>query len=223
MVPACGVEDLPGELREPGYAGQARLRQRARRRDDNISGQVAAGGPQPPAGQVSVPAGPGDLGPEPQMAAQAVAVGDLFKVVPDLRLPGEAVGPAGVRRERERVQMGGDVAGAAGVGVVPPRAAHGGRPLQDEEVSHACLPQPDARAEPAEPGADDGDADMAGHGSDHFICPSMAGSAHATRRGACLHSFRDVVLTLSYDDKCVPMRSSAATCRDCLVRRRPRG
>src|SRR5690348_223575 len=98
------------------------------------------------------------------MAAQAIAVGDLFQVAPDLWLPGEAVCPAGVRRERERVQVRRDVAGAPGIGVVPPGASDRGRPLQDDEVGHARLLQPDARAEPAEASTDDGDAHMFGHG-----------------------------------------------------------
>src|SRR4029078_2047850 len=91
---------------------------------------------------------------ERRMAAQAVAVGDLFQVVPDLWLPGEAVRPAGIRRERERVQVRGDVAGAPGIGVVPPGAPHRGAPPQEDEVGDARLPEPDARAEPAEASAD---------------------------------------------------------------------
>src|SRR5215469_4544577 len=71
--------------------------------------------------------------------------------------------PVGVRRERERVQVRRDVAGASGVGVVPPGAADRGRPLQDDEVGHARLAQPDARAEPAEASADDGDAHVFRH------------------------------------------------------------
>src|SRR5215831_2397459 len=98
------------------------------------------------------------------MGVQAVAIGDLFQVVPDLWLPGEAMRPVGVRRERERVQVRRDVAGAPGVGVVPPSAADRGRRLQDDEVGHARLAQPDARAEPAEASADDGDAHVFRHG-----------------------------------------------------------
>src|SRR6266576_3832753 len=84
------------------------------------AGRPGARDPQPPARQASVPAGLGDLRPQSQMAAQAVAAGDLFQVVPDLWLPAEAVRPAGVGGERERVQVRRDVAGAPGVGVVPP-------------------------------------------------------------------------------------------------------
>src|SRR5215813_5569576 len=98
-------------------------------------------------------------------------VGDALQVVPDLWLPGEAVRPVRVRRERERVQVRRDVAGTPGVGVVPPRAAQTGRPLEDDEVGHARLPQPDPGAEPAETGAD--------HGGPHMV----RGGRRRRRRG----------------------------------------
>src|SRR5215469_9277909 len=150
-----------------------------------------AGDPQPPARQAGVPAGPGDLRTEPQMTAQAIAVGDLFQVVPDLWLPGEAVRPGGVRREREGVKVRRDVAGAPGIGVVPPGAAHRDRPLEDDEAGHARLPQPDARAEPAEAGADDGDAHMFRHG---VSVPDLGPGGDLTRhpRGCLSETHGDV-------------------------------
>jgi hypothetical protein len=78
---------------------------------------------------------------------------------------------------------------AAGVGVVPPCAAYRGRPLQDDEIGHARLPQPDARAEPAETGADDGGADMTWHGQ--IIPSARKWPAQRMRHAAlrvCTHS-----------------------------------
>ncbi len=56
------------------------------------------------------------------------------QVLADLRLQGIGAAPVGIGRERERVERGGDVALAPGIGVVAPGAAELGRPLEDEEV-----------------------------------------------------------------------------------------
>ncbi len=58
--------------------------------------------------------------------------------------------------------MGGDVARAAGVGVVAPRAADVARALEDHEVVDPLLEQAHAQGEPGESGADRGDADVRG-------------------------------------------------------------
>src|SRR5207247_8042881 len=79
---------------------------------------------------------------------------------PDLRLAREGPAPAWVGRERERVQVRGDVAGAAGVGVVPPGAAEVVGALEHQEVVDAGLAEPDRGAEPAEAAADDRDAQV---------------------------------------------------------------
>src|SRR5215831_1872189 len=92
---------------------------------------------------------------------KAVPVGDVLQVAPDLRLPGETVRPVRVGRERERVQVRRDVAGTPGIGVVAPGAADRAGPFQDDEVGHPGGAQPDARADTAEAGADDGHAHVA--------------------------------------------------------------
>ena len=67
-----------------------------------------------------------------------------------------------------------------------------GRPLQDDEVGHARLPEPDARAEPAEASADDGDAHMFGHGvsvpdpgAGRDIAAGGSAAGRGRRRGRC--------------------------------------
>ena len=58
--------------------------------------------------------------------------------------------------------MGGDIAGAAGVGVLAPPAADVARALEDHEVVDPLLEQAHAQGEPGESGADRGDADVRG-------------------------------------------------------------
>src|SRR5262249_27022412 len=84
------------------------------------------------------------------------------QIAPDLRLPREAVRPAGLGREGERVEMRLDVAGAAGIGVVAPRAADVAGALEDDEVVDAVALQADGGAQTAEAAADDRDMGLAG-------------------------------------------------------------
>ena len=56
--------------------------------------------------------------------------------------------------------MRGNVARAAGVGVVAPGTAHVGLALEQDEVVDSLPEQPDAEGEPGEPGADRNDADV---------------------------------------------------------------
>jgi hypothetical protein len=58
--------------------------------------------------------------------------------------------------------VGGDIAGAAGVGVLAPRAADVARAFEDHEVVDPLLLQAHAQGEPREPGTDRGDADVCG-------------------------------------------------------------
>ena len=82
----------------------------------------------------------------------------------DLGLRGVRRRPVGVAREGERVELAGDVAAGAGVGVVAPGAADVVALLDHEVVGLAVLGQPDRRAEPGEPGPDDQVVDVRGQG-----------------------------------------------------------
>src|SRR5690606_40002411 len=74
---------------------------------------------------------------QPQVRPQPEPVDAVAEVVPDVLLGGEGVPPVRVEGERERVQVGGYVAGAARVGVVAPGAADVVGPLEDEQVVEA--------------------------------------------------------------------------------------
>src|SRR4029079_559954 len=70
--------------------------------------------------------------------------------------------PVRIGRERERVEVRGDVALAAGIAVHEPGAADVLAALDHDEVVEPPLLQPDGHAEAAEAGADDRDlVDMA--------------------------------------------------------------
>ena len=91
------------------------------------------------------------LGPEPDMRPDPVFVGDLFQIGEDLGPGRVAARPALPGGERERVEVRGNVAGRARVGVGPPDAADAVGALEDGEVADAGLEQLDAHADAAEP------------------------------------------------------------------------
>lgn len=154
VVPAGGVEDLAGEAAQSGQVGDLRVGERSGGGDDGVGGPLAGRGGDPPAGLLALPAGFQYFGVEAQVGAETEDGGDLFQVGADVRLAGEAARPVGVGREGEGVEVRGNVAGAAGVAVVPPGAADGVRPFQHHEVGDPGATQSDRGAEAAEAGAD---------------------------------------------------------------------
>jgi hypothetical protein len=125
--------------------------------DDELCGDPALRGLHVPDALLLVPVGTRHLVIEADVRADAVAIGAVAQVVPDLGLRREEARPVRVRRERERVQVRRDVALAARVRVVAPRAADVGRALEDDEVVLAGLLELDGDAQAREPGAENGD------------------------------------------------------------------
>ena len=158
VVPRRRVEQRALEALDAGDVGKPGLAQSADRRHEDVGGHLAAGRLDPPPPVRRLPARLQGLVAEADVRADAEAVGALHQVVLDLGLVGERPGPLRVRRERERVEAGGDVALAARVGVVAPRAADLVRALEEDEVLDARLAQADAQPEPGEAAADDRDA-----------------------------------------------------------------
>ncbi|MNV82214.1 hypothetical protein D3C71_1759360 [compost metagenome] len=91
------------------------------------------------------------------MGAQAEAVRAVFQVGADFRLGREHARPVRVRGERERIEVRLHVAGAAGVVVVAPGAAHRPRLLEDQEIFLAGLLEANGHAQAGKAAADDGD------------------------------------------------------------------
>ena len=160
VIPARGVEDLAGEILDPGDVGQRGLAQRADRGDHDVGGVRTLVGFDLPHRPLGVPPRAGDLTPEAVLVAHVEAGGDGLDVALDLRLGGERAGPGRVEGERVRVQLGGDVAGGAGVGVVAPGTTDFRAAFEHDEIRLAPLAQPDRRAEAGEPAADDQDVDV---------------------------------------------------------------
>jgi hypothetical protein len=108
-----------------------------------------------PAALVGVPPRARDLDTEADVVAEAVAVGDVPEVPPDLRLRRERPGPAGVLREGEGVHVRADVARAPWIGVVTPGATDVVGLLEHDEVVAAIPFQLDCHAKTGETGTDD--------------------------------------------------------------------
>src|SRR5581483_602158 len=155
------VEHRPLEAVEARQRRDPGIGQRAGARDEDGGLELAPGGLDPPAAAVLVPGGAVHLVVEPEVGRDAEVAGHPLQVGLDLRLGRERAAPAGVRGEGERVEVGRDVAGGAGIGVVPPRAADLAGPLQDDEVLDTGLLQADGHAEPGEARPDD--EDLRGH------------------------------------------------------------
>lgn len=118
VVPLCRMGGRAGELIEAFDVGNARDVQRAGPGDEELGDVLPVGvGEHVPAVLVVVPVGPVDPGVEVDVRPQAVLVGDALEVVEDLRLVGEQLFPIRFRLKGERVQVGGNVAGTAGIGV----------------------------------------------------------------------------------------------------------
>ena len=148
-VPSPAIWGRCGSVSEPGAATSTRAE----------SGPAEVSSAQRPAS--SSQSAPVTLVPNRIERRRSRSSRDALEVGADLRLRRVGPAPVRVRGERERVEVRGDVAGAAGVGVRPPGAADVGVALEDHEVVDALLAQPDGEAEAGEPGADDRDVDCA--------------------------------------------------------------
>ena len=139
VVPAGGVEDCPLEAVYSLDVGQLGLAQRARPGDQHVGRQLAAGRLDAPPLDVGLPSRRGDLVAVADVSIDVMLAGDAAQVVPYLRLGRVRPAPVWVGCERERVEVRGDVAGAARVGVVAPGAPQYPRPAQARR-SPRCPP-----------------------------------------------------------------------------------
>jgi hypothetical protein len=159
VVPVGRVEQRPSErvqARDVRRAGTAQLPGGG---DEDVGLVLASPGKiQPPAPRGLVEGGAEHLGVETDVRQHAEAACDVAQVLVDLRLRGEPPRPVGLRRERQRVQVGGHVAGGAGIGVLPPHSPDVAALLEEHDVLDAGLEQAHDRGEPPEAGADDRDA-----------------------------------------------------------------
>src|SRR5205814_10564250 len=121
--------------------------------DEDSGRERAAGRVEQPQLGVLVPRRGGHLVAEEQVRADAVLDGAAAQVVLDLGLAREGPAPPWVRREGERVEVRGDVALAAGIGVVAPRSADVVGALEHDEVVDALMLEADRYAQPRESAA----------------------------------------------------------------------
>ena len=126
---------------------------------------------------------------EAQMTLDAEALRAFFQISANFRLAREHAGPARIRGEGERIDMGLHVAGTTGVVVVAPGAADRLGLFGDDEIGHAGLPQADRHAEARKAGADDGDIGIDGRGC---VGRRVVGGHHA-----CVHPIRLLLFALN--------------------------
>ena len=166
IVPAAGVERVPGEGLDARNAGQLGDMQRPGPQADELGGEdVAAVGADHPARPAGIPGQLLDLGVEqrvpvePEMLADAPAVRQDFWGVRILL--GRLV--AGLLEQRH-VDHRRRVALRAGVTVPVPGAAEVAAFLDDAHVAYAGLDQPRGRHQPGKAAADEGEGDVVGPG-----------------------------------------------------------
>ncbi len=163
MPPARAMEGRAGKAVQPRDVRRQRTVELPGAADKDARGDgVAVTCAHLPQAGAFVVACLGDLDAEADMPEQPEALGAMLQVAVYLRLGRVRAGPVRLGREREAVEMGGDVAAAARVGVVPPGAAYRAGLLQDDKVIDAGLLEPDAHAHAGHAGADDDDLVRAG-------------------------------------------------------------
>ena len=158
VVPARGVEASAGEVLEAFDIRVTGVAQDAARGDDEIDAVGGAGlGLEPPLAAKVL--GLRDLLVEPDEALDAVGLRHVLEIGLNLGPRREQMAPLRIGLEGVAVEMGGDIAGQAGVGVVAPRAAEAIGLLVDGEVVEARLQQLDRGQDARHPGAYDGEAE----------------------------------------------------------------
>src|SRR5581483_2273275 len=167
VAPAGGVEHRALEPVDARQRRNGRFGQRAGGRDEDVGLEVAVRGLHPPAALGLAPGGGDDLVVEPDVGPDAEVAGHPLQVGLDLGLGRERPAPVGVRGEGEGVEVGRDVTGGAGIGVVPPGAADLAGPFEDDEVLDAGLLQAGGHAEAGEARPDDEHAGPHRHGVSH--------------------------------------------------------
>ena len=138
VVPPRGVERRALEPLQPGQLRDARQVQRAQPGHNGLAAHHApVSGADLPRGIGIVVLRAGQLGAEPDVRTEPVLVDAVLDVAQDLLLRRELAAPVGLGLEGVGVQVRPDVAGAAGISVLPPGAADPVRLLQDDEVALA--------------------------------------------------------------------------------------
>ena len=165
VVPAGGVEERAAEGLDALDLGQPRLGEAAGRGDEGPGGDLAGRRTDLPALRRRRPRRRARARCRRRCApVTPYSLGDALEVGLDLGLRGVRRRPVGVAGEGERVELAGDVAARAGVGVVAPGAADVVGLLDDHEVGLAVLGELDRCAEAGEAGPDDQVVDVRGQG-----------------------------------------------------------
>src|SRR6267154_2660092 len=112
---------------------------------------------------------------EAEVRREPVTLDAALQVVVDFLLARIHAGPFCGRSEGERVKVGRNIAGAAGVTIFPPGAADVRALFDDEKRIHGSFKKLDAHAKTGKTGADDEDVDI----GDGGVCRWRGGLGHA--------------------------------------------
>src|SRR5260370_29714707 len=112
---------------------------------------------------------------EAEVRREPVMLDTSLEVGVDFLLARIHAGPFRGRSEGERVKVGRNIAGAAGVTIFPPGAADVRALFDDQKRIHAGFKKLDAHAETGKTGADDEDVDI----DDGGVCRWRGGLRHA--------------------------------------------
>ena len=155
VIPASGVEHRARERVEPGDVGRQGLREPTAGEHQLVGDDDVTAGVQLPCAGRRIPSGRVQGRAQPQRPVQALGPDDVEQVAQDLTAPGEGAGPCRMRMRREAVEVRGDIAGHARIGVVPPCSPRFVGPLDEDEVRSAGSFQGDRHRDAGEAGADD--------------------------------------------------------------------
>ena len=161
VVPCGGVKERALEGLEPGDLGELRLAHRALAAHEHVGRDRALRAVEAPAGALLIPCRALEPAIEAHVLAYAEPRRHAPEVLEDLRLGGVGARPARVGRKGERVEVRGNVAAAARIGVVTPGASQVARTLEQNEVALAVTHQTHGHSDAREAGADDDHAVVA--------------------------------------------------------------
>ena len=132
MVPFGRVEGGSGEVVFAGKRRRFGDVQSANAGNEKVADERLAGsGSDSPQAPVFAPTAFIDANVEPDFRPQLIMIRDFVQISEDFRLRRETCRPKGIREEREGIQVGHNVAGAARVSVVVPSTAQTRRFFQN--------------------------------------------------------------------------------------------
>ena len=159
VVPTGRVEGGAAEGVDSLNRGQGGATELAHRADEKVAVDcLARVGRDGPMGAFFVPACRGDGGPKSNMGLDRKPFAAVAEILKDFGLGCVFARPVGFECEGERIEHGGDIAAATGIGIVEPGAAEVVGLFQDRQRVETRFFEPHGQAESADARPDDYDS-----------------------------------------------------------------